>query len=185
MKRFSMTIYFTVLMCSFCVGILSPYLRLSKGETIFKDTDEQIFEAAKTGDYTKIQEVLKTYSLLVNIKDKDDLTLLHWTSFKGYKEITELLLANGAQVNAKTKNKFTPLHLATRMGHKEVVQLLLAKGAAVNEQDYQGQTALHEAALCGHKDIAELLLANGPISTLRVIWATHPFTRPRLKVARK
>jgi len=39
MKRFSMTIYFTVLMCSFCVGILSPYLRLSKGETIFEDTE--------------------------------------------------------------------------------------------------------------------------------------------------
>lgn len=63
MKRFSITIYLIIIMCSFCVGILSPSLRLSKGqsilgsisedgtingainiETVFKDTEVSFLE---------------------------------------------------------------------------------------------------------------------------------------------
>src|SRR3990167_2227826 len=49
MKRFLTTVHLTVLTCSFCVGILSPCIRLSKGETIFEDT-EVSFLATKNGE---------------------------------------------------------------------------------------------------------------------------------------
>lgn len=49
MKRFSIKIFLTVLICSFCVGVLSPYLRLLTGETIFKGT-EVSFLATRNGE---------------------------------------------------------------------------------------------------------------------------------------
>jgi hypothetical protein len=104
-----------------------------------------------------------TYKALVNGKDDDGWTPLHYAALKGHKNVVELLLTNNAEINPKTNDGLTPLHCAASGGwdgNKEVAELLLANKAEVNAKDNNGLTPLHCAAGGGHKDVVDVLLAN-------------------------
>ena len=121
----------------------------------------EIHDAARDGDFGKVQTLVKGNPGLVFNKDEGGFTPLHWAASSGHKDVAELLLAHGADVNAKNNNGSTPLHFAAALGHKDVAELLLAHGADVNAKNKGGSTPLHFAAALGHKDVAELLLAHG------------------------
>src|ERR1043166_8361904 len=86
---------------------------------------DEIHDAAKVGDAEKVRELLKANPELVNAKDKEQKTPLHFAVETDQKKVAELLIANGADVNAKYQSwikhapGFTPLHDASFEGHKE------------------------------------------------------------------
>ena len=82
----------------------------------------EIHDATKAGDLEKVKALLKANPDLVNNKNKDGTTPLHWAAFEGHKDVAEWLLANKADVNAKASDGLTPLHLAASNDKKDVVE---------------------------------------------------------------
>ena len=99
--------------------------------------DATIHEAAKSGNYEMVKVLLKANPDLVNSKDNNSATPLHYAAAMGYRDVAELLLANKADVNAKDNKGNTPLHVAVDNGYKDVAELLL-------QHDGQDMTA-HDA----------------------------------------
>jgi len=85
-------------------------------------------------------------SLLVNVKDTEGRTALHYAAFNGNVDIVKSLLARGADVNARDNNKTTPLHSARS---KAVAEILVNNGADIHAVNKNGNTpflsALHFA----------------------------------------
>ena len=92
-----------------------------------------IFNAIKSSDDKKFEEILKENISLINKLNNNGLSLLHYSVIKNNKKIIELLLDNGADVNIRTsKMRRTPLHLAYIYQNNksdEIINLLLKYGA--------------------------------------------------------
>ena len=63
-----------------------------------------------------------------NLKDEENIPLLHQAVIRGKKEMVELLLANKANVNAKDSDGETALDEAEEQGNKEIIELLRQHG---------------------------------------------------------
>lgn len=67
---------------------------------------------------------------LVDKKDKNGQTALHWATEGGHEAVVRLLVDHRAVVNAKDKRGWTALFWATERGHEAVVRLLKSAGAS-------------------------------------------------------
>jgi len=128
----------------------------------------EILEAVKKGNIAKVKTLLSKNIKLIDERDKNKWTLLHWAAIGGYKEIAELLISKGADVNAQNEFDETPLHWAVGRGpkiiderKKDLVELLISKGADINAKDKFIATPLHYAVRCGNNEIAKLLILKG------------------------
>ena len=127
---------------------------------LLKTSNNLWFDTAKNG-YIKLMKFLIKEGTDIHIKNKNDHTALHVSSWYGHKDCAEFLIKSGAVVNAQTNSGFTPLHNASMRGHKDCVEILIKAGVGVNIQDEGGRTALNEARMYGHKEIVELLIKAG------------------------
>lgn len=85
---------------------------------------------------------------LINERDKDDWTPLHYACDHMDEDLIKVLIEAGADVNAKTKGAVTPLLLvAHKHPNIKLTKILLAAGADPNVTDYEGYTVLHY--VCG------------------------------------
>ncbi|XP_069672142.1 ankyrin-1-like isoform X2 [Periplaneta americana] len=99
----------------------------------------------------------------VNAKDRDGLTPLHCTAFKGYFEMASLLLERGADPNLRDDNGRTALHIAAQYlpHHPTFVDLLLQNSANVEAATQEGWTALHSSTFSGNLVCAQMLVQHG------------------------
>ena len=126
-----------------------------------------IFDAARTGNVARVQELIRTPGVDVNVTDKFGDTPLHDAASHGHKEIVELLLNAGANMNSKGFEDQTPLHLAALSGHTEVVELLIRAGADINMKNKYGRTALEMARDWKGEDVVALIIQEIQASRLR------------------
>lgn len=98
--------------------------------------------AARTGDVSRVRELLADRPRSVNALGNADNTPLHYAALGGHREIVELLLAHGALVNGVNRDGQTPLFFAVLGRHREVARLLLARGASMSVRDRSGQSPL-------------------------------------------
>ena len=63
-------------------------------------------------------------SIDVNAIDKDGMTALMWSAFKGFEDITKMLLDNGANIEATSPSGQTAISMALERNHHAVVHLL-------------------------------------------------------------
>jgi ankyrin repeat protein len=117
----------------------------------------KIYSAVKRGETSTIKDILKRNSRLINAKDNDGLTPLHYAVTAGRKELVSLLLARGADVNARDNRGATPLHLAVDRVQREIAHYLISRGADINARTNNGKTALAWAQERGHSEMAEFL----------------------------
>ena len=147
-----------------------------------------IVYAIEDGDTKGIKRLLGQ-GADVNMKDRDDVSLLHHAVRTGKLEIVKLLIDEGAstdvrdasgrnllrytdkaeiggflieagcKVDARDDYGETALHAAVLANREEMVKLLIARSADVDAADNLGNTPLHVAARFGSYDTAGLLVA--------------------------
>jgi cytohesin len=144
------------------------------------------FNAVWAGETARARALLKQSPGLVESRNSEGWTPLHFAAERGHQPMVELLLEYRANLNAAERAwGWTPLHLAAQRGHQGIEALLAGRGAVLglvaaaalgrSEQVEQwlqtdasladewgyGSGPLHWAAGAGHRQVVETLLAYG------------------------
>ncbi|KAH8690777.1 hypothetical protein BGW36DRAFT_328708 [Talaromyces proteolyticus] len=82
---------------------------------------------------------------LLNAKDENGRTPLHWAVVSRPGEDVDILLSNGADVNLQDNQSKSPLHVAAEVGNPKLVQHLLRRHADPNQRSHIGDSPLHLA----------------------------------------
>jgi len=151
MKRNSMLVLIAVLGCVFVGNIYA----------------DEIHDAAREGDLAKVKVLLEKDPELINAKDADGKTPLHYAAERNKREVAKYLLQQKALVDAKNVAGETPLHYAVGWGYQDMIKLLLDFDADINSQTNVGDTQLHYTRFRGFSEVAELLIARGAKINLR------------------
>ncbi|GFR15221.1 hypothetical protein TNCT_287101 [Trichonephila clavata] len=129
---------------------------------------ENSFRDLKKGNYQMVDNYISQGSKIINAKDKNGHTLLHWAASLGNQNVIQRLLDAGAEIDQISVKGNTPLHIAVSNGHKEIVESLLQSARRDNRNAFinakttnRGITALHAAAENGDSKIVTVLLRNG------------------------
>ncbi|KAJ3372468.1 hypothetical protein GGF31_001909 [Allomyces arbusculus] len=135
----------------------------TKDSTITGPVAASIFDAAFNGDLPTVQALFSESdggkgTSILNKRDEDDRTPLHWACSGSRPEVAEWLLKHGSDANAADDSGWTPLIIAASVGSVPLVNLLVAHGADVNRQNETGQTALHYCASKNRIEVAAALL---------------------------
>ncbi len=107
---------------------------------------------------------------VINIRDENGQTPLHWAAWHGYSDIAEHLVQQGANVNIQDTCGRTPLHWAALLGYSDIAQHLVQQGACVNIVDNFGFIAESMNFNC-ERSSAEAVLSkvSRGISTLSLL----------------
>ncbi len=111
----------------------------------------------KTKDYLKKLLILVKKGADVNIKNKDNWTILMIFSEFGYTDIVDILISLGANLDTLSSSDQSALVIAAKGGNLDTVDLLLSKNIDIDNKNQ----ALIEAVTQGHKNIVKLLLIKG------------------------
>jgi transient receptor potential cation channel subfamily A protein 1 len=113
-------------------------------------------------------ELLKraNYMELLNERDIEGCTAMHYASRLGYVHCLRLLISHGCNMAIKNKDKQSALHFAARYGRfASCMQLLNSDNYKnyINEKDGLGMTPLHLAAQNGHARVVQVLMQKGAL----------------------
>lgn len=122
---------------------------------------DEIHELAQEGDLEGVKALLDENPGLVNVKDEDGRTPLHWACRGVHLGVVKLLVDRGADCNVRDANEIVPLHSLAVRNSTEAIELLLSKGALIDAKEYGGHTALQYAAMNDATDTAALLIERG------------------------
>ncbi|RDD45189.1 Ankyrin-2 [Trichoplax sp. H2] len=117
--------------------------------------------ASKNGDVQQVKQLLSTDRDLIEQRDKDGRTALHWAAHSGNVETILVLYNCDCKLNLTTKTGIQPLHDACLAGNVKAVQLLIALGVDLQAKIKHGWTPLLCAAGNGYLDIVHLLISSG------------------------
>jgi ankyrin repeat protein len=123
-----------------------------------------VFEAAATGDETRLQAILESDRSAAQTVSGDGWTALHLAAAFGTPASVTALLSHGANVKAVSANAQSnqPLHAACALSRNPTtIGILLNNGADADAAQTGGFTALFSVAAANRKDLAELLVKHG------------------------
>lgn len=113
-------------------------------------------------DDIDIMELLFSYNVQIEQKDRNGATALHWAIRSGAIDATALLLGKGADPNTQTDQGLTPTMLAVRENDRYLVEKLLRRNPDLSIADYTGRSAMDWARKARDRSIETLLMeANG------------------------
>ncbi len=114
-----------------------------------------LWRAARGGDVNVVIEYIHNGGN-VNIRDRRNKTLLHWSAGTGSRAIVTFLLKRKIDVNIRDSDGTTALGWAVK--YPKIVAMLLEAGAKIDVPNKQGKTALTWAVMNGQAETADLLL---------------------------
>ena len=118
--------------------------------------------ANKNIEYIReLLELDKNKKKIINLTDKDNETLLHFSIFSNSYELSRLFLKYGADPNKKDNEGQTPIFRIVFANDEKIIGLLLEYGAILDIQDKDGNTPLHIAVLTKNYKIIKSLLDYG------------------------
>lgn len=126
---------------------------------------QEIFDAVQNANLDKVKELISGNPGLVNSKNENDFTPLHFAVTIDNVEIVKYLLKNGASIDEKSKNGgHTPLmRLAYASGNVQIAKLLVEHRSDINIMDDQNISVFRRAVSLGKKDFVEFLMEKGVI----------------------
>ncbi|GBL86403.1 Ankyrin repeat and protein kinase domain-containing protein 1 [Araneus ventricosus] len=143
----------------------TPY-QLASGEQMkdLLNSVNNLFKDVKRG----IQDNIASHKEIINARDKNGYSLLHWAVCNSQKLVVQQLLDAGADPKCNSSKGNTPLHVASSKGYNEVAKILL-QSVTGNDLSYLvnykttvgGNTALHVAAKNNDFDMVKCLLMYG------------------------
>jgi len=111
---------------------------------------------------------LSQFRLVLDCRDKEGNTALHWSIVKGSVDTFSMLVQAGSGLNLANFDGRTPLHMAVEVAENlsvdtanKMVTLLLRHGANPNVGDQSGITPLHVASELGIVPLIEALVEEG------------------------
>jgi len=136
---------------------------------------QDIFDAVKRNDLSKVKALIEKDRSLVNLKDEAGNTPLHHAAMIGSVEMADFLLLKGADINAPNARLNTPLHEALNVQKTEVGKFLIEKGADIHKENLEKQTPLNRAANRSLVEIGNILIAKGAVIDTRDRYQRTPF----------
>jgi ankyrin repeat protein/L-ascorbate metabolism protein UlaG (beta-lactamase superfamily) len=121
----------------------------------------EIHDAAFKGDLAKVRELLADDPSLINTKDQNEKTPLHWAAAGRHLKLAKYLITRGADFKTPRLEGYALLHEAAGSQATEIVNLFLKKGIAVDLKTDFGATPLHYAAMSGPAATVSLLINRG------------------------
>ena len=103
---------------------------------------QEIFDLLRKGDGPAVKALIGKSAQLVDARDPDGDTLLHYAAIGRDAGLIDFLVDKGAKLEAAGAGGKTPLHLAALSDCREAVAALLKRGAALETKDGYGRTAL-------------------------------------------
>jgi ankyrin repeat protein len=144
------------------VDIGSPKGQEEPASSEYQSID-RLVKAVQYGDLKFVEKAVERYHMSVDLKDKDDCSLLHWAAINNRIQIIEYLLQCKANVNiVGGENKEIPLQWCARQAHcTKAVHLLLSEGSNIHHRSSYGYDALFLAVQANQVHIVYLLLNAG------------------------
>ncbi|XP_070540511.1 fibronectin type 3 and ankyrin repeat domains protein 1-like [Ptychodera flava] len=125
-------------------------------------TGEQLHRAfAYQEDTYKVQQILESGEVPVDVPDKYGLSPLMSAAQKGYINIVDVLIQHRADVNFQNDSGKNALMLACFAGQLEVVKTLRAEGATWEVCDKGGSTPMHWAVDSGNTRLLRWIIEDG------------------------
>ncbi len=152
-----------------------------KPKTLTLQQIDDIFAAAKIGDWEQVINALKKNPELAKSTDDAKKTLLQYAVEASNAPAVEALLKAGADIAITDKQGMTPLHTASEIGSLDVVKILLEYKPDISARNKLKQTPLILAALNGHAKVAALLIENGATSGVKLIDAVISGDEEKIK----
>ena len=103
---------------------------------------QEIFDALRKGDVQTARTLIEKSPGLVDARDADGMTPLHYAAYGRDPGLIDFLVDKGAKLELKNAEAKTPLHLAAMNDRREVAAALLKRGAALEARDDYRRTAL-------------------------------------------
>ena len=145
------------------VASLAPEHLMQIRDLLIKNgADYDAFAATALADTNRAVQLLAMDKNVVQARDRDGQTPLHWAVLNDQLPLTSFWLQAGASPAATNFARQTPLHIAATKGLTEQVKLLLAANAPTDIRDTNGWTPLDAAIQANQSDCIHLLMANAP-----------------------
>eukprot|EP00039_Didymoeca_costata_P007593 m.101427 g.101427 ORF g.101427 m.101427 type:complete len:811 (-) comp13744_c0_seq2:3462-5894(-) len=110
--------------------------------------------------YTTCKKLLSVADV-VNQKDSEDFSALHYAAHAGQSRLCELLISYGAELDCCDQHGQTALFRAVIEGHSACANVLLEAGTREDLVDSTGRTCLHWAVHHGQSHLVQALLKHG------------------------
>lgn len=128
----------------------------------FKNNNDQtifhvIFSCKNTHVITDFIEIIKEDMYLINEKDDDEESPLHYAAAYGYVDVVKKLVLCNININEPNHFGSTPLHIASARGFIDIVKELLIYGADVSIKDKIGSTFLNYLPTKEEKEILKFI----------------------------
>lgn len=142
-----------------------------KLDVVDEDKRCLLYVPIKYGYYDILEELL-IYNQnmvgisIIDIKDKDGYTPLHYAIVYDNIKMVKLLLYYGADVNIKNNIGFNSLHLAVHKKSVDICKLILDTNINVDSKTVNGETALHFSCNFQQYEITRMLLENNADSDI-------------------
>jgi len=126
---------------------------------------QDVFDALKKNDAALVKSLLEENPALVNARDNDGRTLLHWAARAPSMsiELMKFIIDKGADVDYKDANDMTALHAVCQRGEVEAARLLMERGGDVRAKDKTGNSPVSYALYRNSLEILKLLIDMGKI----------------------
>ncbi len=146
------------IICLLLVATLSVHAR-QEGSEDRKMIKDELFEAARKGNFAAVKDLLTKYPDMMNVRDTGGRNLLHVANNSS--ELVEYLIKNGLDIEAQTSSRWRPLHSQAYKGHMAGVELLLEHGADIEAKTSFGHTPLFSSLRWDRIEVTKFLIKKG------------------------